>query len=194
MEKAEKSDHSRKTFIMVFFAFALGMILSSLLSQKPLTAPSDREQVLITYRGIDQTIADLPEGLASEYCARQAETQAQQIKLLSSAAISFYVTEHAAKEGVSFEQALNTLFPISQPDEAQVSEFYQNNREALKHQPYYEVKDDIVAWLQKAQARQLRHAVLARLVDQSDVIFWPDQPRLSCQTGSKAAETGKSDA
>jgi len=55
----KKTKLDRSQFIMTFFAFSLGMVLSNLLSQSTVEPPKPEKEILFTYKGMDKTVEDL---------------------------------------------------------------------------------------------------------------------------------------
>ncbi len=171
------SARNRNQFIFIFFAFAFGMILSNLIGQaRHDDAGSGKNRdVLITLRGIDFYLEDLPEPLAQRYQDIEADAAKQQSALLHSFALEQYVSDYAIEKRISFEQAADKLFALVPIDDAMVNDYYQRHAKTID-KPFYQVEGDIRKQLQQMAARKARFEKLQQLAAKGDMILYPDSP------------------
>lgn len=163
-----KAQTQRSQFIMLFFAFSFGMILSNLLGQTNQTEPTETSEVVMVYRGIDKSIDDLPEPIASEFKELRENALKKQTEMLYSVALQWQLEEFAAKQQLSLEEAGNRLFDLSPPTEAEVNTFYVSRADDIG-KPFFEVKESIHQHLVKEKALQARYNKIAELLETGDL-------------------------
>ncbi len=168
--------NTRSQLILMFVAFAFGMILSNLLTQsRALQEAPDREEVLITYRGMDKTLDDLPEDIATAYRALSARTAREQQLLLQTAALQWALAEYAQTHELSDEEAARAYLDWRVPDEQAIGAFYRQ-QSALIDKPFFEVKEEIARYLGAQQVKQVRQLRLTEMMERGDLILFPDRP------------------
>ncbi len=165
----------KNQFILMFFAFSFGMILSNLIGQKNANAPKELapREVLLTYRGYDKYVDDLPAHLVEPYRALESEYQHKQHELLISAGLYLHIENYALQQNIDMDKAAEALFELSEPDEQQVREFYYS-KAAFVDKPFYEVKPDISRYLKQRAAASARLSVLNELMQRGDLVLLPD--------------------
>ena len=173
----KQAHNTRSQLILMFVAFAFGMILSNLLAQSRAVqdATEPQEEVLLTYRGLDKTLADLPEDIAERYRIVTERTHREQQSLLHAAALRWAFAEYAQDHELDLEDAAQAYLGWEAPDDQSVSRFYQE-QSTLIDKPFYEVKDNISHYLGEQRARQARMLRLAEMVERGDLIVFPDRP------------------
>lgn len=168
-----KVQQQRSQFIMIFFAFSFGMILSNLLGQADDKHEPITTDVIMVYRGLDKTIDDLPESIADEFRALQRETAEKQMQMLYGVALEWQLQEFAQKEQLSIEEAGNKLFQLTPPTEKEVNAFYLARAEQIA-KPFYEVKTQIQKHLMHQKALNARSRKIAELLEKGDLALFLD--------------------
>ncbi|MDX1451423.1 MAG: hypothetical protein R3183_02620 [Oleiphilaceae bacterium] len=172
-----KVHNQRTQLILMFFAFSFGMILSNLLGQGQLMKGKQAtgEEILLTYRGIDKTIHDLPEEIAAAYSEVSEKLQREQVYLLHNAALQWQLNDYAAQHDLAMDEAAHRYFDWQTPDEQAISRFYHEQADRLA-KPFYQVKQEINDYLSLQRAKQARQQRLAELIERGDLIVFPDRP------------------
>jgi len=169
----------RSQFIMLFFAFSFGMILSNLLGQSQAKKPEQADEVLFVYRGVDQTLEDLPRQLAEELTLLDVESDAKRRALLSVAALQMHLYDYASTQQLDLNQAGEQLFQLNIPDEQAINEFYHQHSGSID-KPFYQVRSDIKKHLTQRYAKQAKQQKLNELIERGDLAILPDsRTRLS---------------
>ena len=82
----------------LFFAFCFGMVLSTMLNQHRLETSSEtQDDSLMTYRGLDKTIEDLPQDLADKLAQAFETYQQERNGLLADAALRLKLLDSTLK-------------------------------------------------------------------------------------------------
>ena len=84
----------------LFFAFCFGMVLSTMLNQRPVN-PEVSEEPLMTYRGLDKYLEDLPSDIASKLQKEHQAFLTAKQGYLEDAALRFKVLDYAEKSNLS---------------------------------------------------------------------------------------------
>lgn len=163
--KQTKSNQNQ--FIMIFFAFSLGMVLSNLLSQNATEPEKKAIEILFTYKGIDKTVADL----SSINHEALKKLDAKRHALLERAALEQYLYDYAEKEQLTIALAGNKLFKLEEPSKQDINAFYAKHAEQLK-QPFYEIKADIKRQLTIQMAHKAKTKALERLIARGDLVIF----------------------
>ena len=159
----------RNQFIMMFFAFSFGMILSNLLDQQSKQNPTESDAPLFIYKGIDKKKEDL----SSDMKADLVQLETQKHALLERAALKQHLYQYARDKGMSLDKAGDEIFKFTLPSEAQVNRFYQDNAEKI-NKPFFEVRDFIYQQLKLQQIKQAKQKVLSHLIAQGDLAILPE--------------------
>lgn len=167
-EKKGKEKLGRSQFILMFFAFSFGMILSNLLAQS--SAQTNKTQVapLFIYQGIDKTLDDVSPDIKE----RLESLYRKERHLIELAALEFHTHQYAQDQQVSIAQASEALFSMTKLDETKVSKFYQDNQAKIA-KPFYEVKAQITAQLQGLQIKKVKTDLLKDLLEKGDIVVLP---------------------
>ena len=165
----EKVLGDRSQFILIFFAFSFGMILSNLIGQSAKEG-LEPEPYLLTYRGIDKDIDDLPEDLVTQLKALESDYQMKRLLVLHDAGLRFHLYDYAQQHELSLDQAGQRLFAMAAISEAELAEAYASSEELIA-KPYYEVKGDLRKMLEQQQARTARATALNKLITKGDLII-----------------------
>ncbi len=178
---------------MMFFAFALGMILSNLLQQHaqgPSIEPPS--QVILNYRGQDFRAQELPSDFVEPYCRLVRQGVVQQLSLLAQAALNIHIAELAQREQLSFEAAREKILAVGEISDAMVEQYYSDHA-AKFTRPLFEVKEEIRQSIQRTLSKGRSQEIMRGLIDRGDLIFFPDaQPPLCpANDGAKAMPADK---
>ena len=165
-----KARFDRSQFIMMFFAFSLGMVLSNLLSQSKAGVPEPVVEILFTYKGIDKTKQDVSTELQGQLDKLASKRHA----LLEQAALEQYLYDYSALKALSLVEAGKQLFNLEAPSEDQVSDFFMLNADKIK-KPFFEVKADIRRQLMIQNAKRAKKDALDYLVSRGDLVIFPKQ-------------------
>jgi len=163
-----KPSFDRSQFIMMFFAFSLGMVLSNLLSQSKAEAPEPAAEILFTYKGIDKTEQDISAHLRKQL----SELDSKRYVLLEIAALEQYLYDYAAIEKLDLAEAGKKLFKLEAPSKQEVSEFFTKNADKIK-KPFFEVEAEIKRQLMVLKAQQAKRDTLDYLVSRGDLVIFP---------------------
>ena len=164
----KKAKFDRSQFIMMFFAFSLGMVLSNLLSQRQVEAPAQQAEILFTYKGKDKTIENLSLS-KREQLKLLAE---QRYAILERAALEQYLHDYAALKELDIEQAGKQLFKLEEPSKQEVSDFYTLHAEEIK-KPFYEVELQIKKQMLIDLAKKAKVDALSSLIAKGDLVILP---------------------
>lgn len=162
----------RDTMIPLFFAFSFGMILSNLLGQQRLERDEEEADYVMTYKGVDLRVEDLPEDQASALSALYQEKQSQRKVLLEQAAVALLINDHARFNGVSFEKAAEVLFDPGPVEENEIETYYKAHSSKLDR-PYFEVRDSIRKLVRQHKILTLRQRHLDDLLVKGDLAIYP---------------------
>tara|TARA_R110002072_G_scaffold622_5_gene4797 strand:+ start:5347 stop:5856 length:510 start_codon:yes stop_codon:yes gene_type:complete len=167
MKKAAASQ--RTQFIMMFFAFAFGMILSNLLNTQSLESESnDGQEILFIYRGIEKTQAEMFEH--DRYQIN--ELNQQKIKLIETAALKQYFLDEAKKQSLDVEEVAKNILKWEPVSEAEINSFFEQNKHRIKKQ-FHEVKKHIKQNLELQRANSARRHLLDELIQAGDLAILP---------------------
>lgn len=169
MKKAASSQ--RTQFIMMFFAFAFGMILSNLLNTQSKTKHEsriDEQEILFIYRGIEKTLEHI-----STADRLEIETlNHQKIKLIEKAALRQYFSDEAQSQSISIEDAVEKILNWEKVSDADVNDFYQKNQNDIK-KPFFEVKLQIKRNIELKRIAIARDKLLEKLKIEGNLAILP---------------------
>lgn len=168
---SQKKDSStqRTKFILMFFAFAFGMILSNLLNQQSQTNTIDaKQEILFLYRGIEKTENDISEADKTKIL----ELNDRKIKVIENAALRQFFLDEAVKQNISPEAVADQVLKVEAATDEEVNQFYEMNK-ALIQKPFYEVRDVIKTKLDLIKAKEARRALLNGLKEKGDLAILP---------------------
>ena len=159
----------RTQFIMMFFAFAFGMILSNLLHTQSLEAENNNEhEILFIYRGIEKTQADMFEDDRLQI----SQLNQQKIKLIETAALRQYFLDEAKKQSMDVEDVAKKILKWDSVSEAEVNSFFEQNKHKI-NKKFYEVKKHIKQNLELNRANLARRLLLDELIQKGDLAILP---------------------
>lgn len=169
-KKKDNEKPGRTQFIMMFFAFSFGMILSNLLAQSNAQKLVKEQPPLFIYQGIDKTLDDI----SPEFRERIQVLDKQKRETLELAAIQMHAYQYAKEKNINIDQAGEELFPVSERriEESQISQFYSDNQATLD-KPFYQVKHKIKARLEQQNVAKLKRELLASLEQSGDLAILP---------------------
>jgi len=165
----KKTKLDRSQFIMTFFAFSLGMVLSNLLSQSTVEPPKPEKEILFTYKGMDKTVEDL----SPDKREKLQRLAARRYELLEHAALEQYLHDYAAIEKLDIEQAGNKLFELEEPSNQEVSNFFFKHAEKIK-KPFFEIEADIKKQLMIQMAKKTKKEAIISLMAKGDLVILPE--------------------
>ena len=167
MKKAAASQ--RTPIIMMFFAFAFGMILSNLLHTQSIRSDKkDSQETLFIYRGVEKTQVDMLESDRSKI-----ETlNKQKITAIETAALRQHFLDQAKIQNIDVEDVAKQLLHWQPVSDEEVYAFYQQNKQRL-NKPFYEVEKHIKLNLEQRQANLARQALLSDLKQKGDLAILP---------------------
>jgi len=165
-----KTRFDRSQFIMMFFAFSLGMVLSNLLGQSKAESKEPVAEILFTYKGVDKTTEDVSHTIREKL----SQLAMQRYGLLERAALEQYLYDYAALENLDLTQAGKKLFQIEAPSEKEVSDFFTQNMDKI-NKPFFEVKSDIKKQLMILKAAQAKKTALDNLTARGDLLILPER-------------------
>lgn len=166
----KKSALQRTQFIMMFFAFAFGMILSSLLTQygKQKGETEERKEILFIYRGIEKYLEDL----AVEDRKRLTALAHDKQTIVENAALRQYFLDEAHKTKQTVEQLIKTKMPWQEVTEEEISAFYALNQSKL-NKPLSEIYQEIRSHLERQRINAAKSALLDELIRQGNLALMP---------------------
>ncbi len=165
----QKVSSQRTQFIMMFFAFAFGMIFSNLLNiQNKNKVDSEESEVLFIYRGIEKTEHQIDEVDR----LKLADLNQQKVKILENAALKQYFSDQATMLGMSVESAAAQLLKWEPVTDSEVNRFYLLNKEEIQ-KPFFEVKSQIRRNLELKQAAKARETLLEKLKMEGNLAILP---------------------
>lgn len=165
-KKKDSEKPGRTQFIMMFFAFSFGMILSNLIAQSSAQKNAPQKAPLFIYKGIDKTLEDISHEFKDQILALEEK----KLQALELAAIQIHVYQYAQDNGMNIEEASEAIFPASerQVDTEQVSQFYNENRESIG-KPFYQVESEIKERLRYQRVAKLKEDLLVSLKESGDL-------------------------
>lgn len=163
---SQPEHNTRTVFTFSFFAFALGLMIATLLFSR--TDKGDDQDALLSFYGSDISMADLPSEVASAYYDLANQHYLKQKAFLEGIAIQLAVEKHATKQSISEDKARQQLFAVTEPDESEVANFYEQNKAHIT-QPFFEIKDDIRNYLKERQEKEARHHLVDQLVAEGNL-------------------------
>ncbi|UZE95663.1 DsbA family protein [Alkalimarinus alittae] len=175
---------NRSKFTFAFAAFAFGMLISATIMNASKTPSADQPDALISYKGSDFTLSELPTSVAMPYYEMAHEHYEKQRAFLEEAALQLVAAELATKENISEELAREQLLSITPPSEDDVNRFFEANKERIS-KPFYEIKGDIAQYLTQQKVREKRFSVLGELERKGDfalLVKPPKSPAVSIDT------------
>lgn len=164
----KKLSFDRATFIPLFFAFSFGMVLSNLIGQQQMKKQPLAPDYVMTYRGIDLTIDELPPHQAEQLKALVNEQRQAQQAILEQVAVALHVSEYAEAEGLSFDDAGNQLFAPGDISEEELESYFNDNSAAIG-KDFYEVKDAIRSHLRREKILARRQQLLDDMTARGDL-------------------------
>lgn len=163
----------RETMIPLFFAFSFGMILSNLLGQQKLALNSEQSaDYVMTYKGVDMRIADLPEEMGQALSLLNQEHEIEQKELLEQAAVAMLINDYARSNGLGFDQAAEVMFDPGPIEDTAVEAYYRIHSAQLDR-PYFEVQEAIRKHLRHQRIMGLRQQKLDNLKAMGDLAIYP---------------------
>jgi len=163
----KRTGHGRDKFILMFFAFSLGLILSNLLSQSDMQEFDEvKADVLFVYKGVDKLKSDLSHS-AQE---RLAKIDIERSEIITLAAIEQHIYQYASEKGITVHEAALDLFATKDPSEQQISDYFRQNSEKID-KPFFEVKEQLKAQLVKLKRLEAREHVLKDLIASGNLHF-----------------------
>lgn len=167
---SQKSPLQRTQFIMMFFAFAFGMILSSLLTQfgKQKASNEAHKEILFIYRGTEKYLEDV----VAEDREKLNSIAREKLAILENAALRQYFMDEANKSNQSVDQLIKTIMPWKPVTEADIASFYAQNKANLQ-KTYAEVHQQIQALLERQRIKTAKAALLKKLIQQGDLALLP---------------------
>lgn len=159
----------RTQFIMMFFAFAFGMILSNLLNTQSnkKAAPSESE-ILFIYRGIEKTQQDISE--PDQIKINQLNQQ--KIKVIENAALRQYFLDQAQIQGLGVDVVVEKILKWNEVSDEEINNFYLAHKGSIK-KPFFEVKPQIKRNLELKHAASARESLLKELIIKGDLAILP---------------------
>tara|TARA_R110001599_G_scaffold60853_1_gene168972 strand:- start:872 stop:1381 length:510 start_codon:yes stop_codon:yes gene_type:complete len=159
----------RTQFIMMFFAFAFGMILSNLLNtQNNNKESSYQPEILFIYRGIEKTQEDISESDRLKI----NELNQQKVKLVENAALRQHFLDQAQQQGLELESVVEQILKWNPVSESETASFYQTHKDTIK-KPFFEVMPQIKRNLELKRAAKARESVLKELKTQGNLAILP---------------------
>lgn len=157
-----QTKHStRNTFTFSFFAFALGLMIATLIANRN-ESTADANDALLSFYGSDISLSDLPIEVSLAYDDMAQEHFNQQSAFLEGVAIQLEIEKYAAKHNIDEQSARQQLFNTTPPSEQVIADFYEKNKAQIK-QPFFEIKEDIKRYLTDRQEANARHTLIDRL-------------------------------
>lgn len=159
----------RTQFIMMFFAFASGMMLSNLINIQSLESKEkDAQEILFIYRGIEKTQADM---LDSDQQII-SELNKQKIKAIETAALRQYFLDEANKQNLHIESVAKNSLKWQPVSLEEVNSFFEQNKQKID-KPYYQVEKQIKQKLEFERANIARRQLLDELILKGDLAILP---------------------
>lgn len=159
----------RTQFIMMFFAFTFGMILSNLLNtQNNKKESSYQPEILFIYRGIEKTLADINESDRLKI----NELNLQKVKLIENAALRQHFLDQAQQQGLELEDVVEQILKWNPVVESEIASFYQSHKDTIK-KPFFTVKSQIKRNLELKRAATARESLLKELKTKGDLAILP---------------------
>ena len=165
----KKTKFDRSQFIMMFFAFSLGMVLSNLLSQSQGESPKPVAEILFTYKGVDKTVEDL----SPDSREKLQQLAAKRYALLERAALEQYLYDYAASEQLDITQAGNKLFKLEEPSREEVNDFFAKHAEQIK-KPFFEIEANIRKQLIIQRVKKAKNEAITSLMLTGDLVILPE--------------------
>lgn len=167
----KKSPLQRTQFIMMFFAFAFGMMLSSLLTHygKQKQTDSQQKEILFIYKGIEK----YPEDLVGEDRKKLAALSRQKQTIVENAALRQYFLDQAFHRNQPLEQLIQAEMPWPEVLQTEVVAFYEQNKSVLD-KPLADIHPEIKNHLERQRINQAKKALLDKLRAQGDLALLPD--------------------
>lgn len=163
-----KKKFDRSQFIMIFFAFSLGMVLSNLLGQSQIEAIKPVTEILFTYKGVDKTI----ENLSSDKREKLQQLALKRYEVLEQAALEQYLHDFAASEKLDIAHAGNKLFKLEEPSKQDVNDFFTKHANQIK-KPFFEIEADIKKQLTIQMVQRAKKEAIASLTEKGDLMILP---------------------
>lgn len=169
------SDLLRSKIIFSFVAFALGMMVSALILQKNTSAPLPQTTPLMTYKGSDKGLEDLPLSVAMPYYELANETITKQRAMLEEAALQLFIAEQAKATQRTYEETQAVLFEKSAISDDEINRFYNEHKDEIK-QPFFEIRDEITAYLTQQKRFEARNLIIKELTQKGDLAILLEKP------------------
>ncbi|MFD2231621.1 DsbA family protein [Alkalimarinus sediminis] len=175
---------NRSKFTFAFAAFAFGMLISATIMNASKSPSEEQSEALISYKGSDYTLSDLPSSVAMPYYEMEHEHFDKQRAFMEEAVLQLVAAEKAKQDNISEREALEQLLTITPPSEDEINGFFEANKDRIS-KPLYEIKDDISQYLTQQKVREKRFAVLGELESKGDfalLIKPPKSPAVAIDT------------
>ena len=186
---------NRSKFTFAFASFAFGMLISATIMNASKTPSPEQAEPLISYKGSDYTLGDLPSSVAMPYYEMEHEHFEKQRAFMEEAALQLVAAEKAKTDNITEAQAREQLLATTPPSEDDINQFFDANKDRI-NKPLYEIKADITQYLTQQKIREKRFSVLGELESKGDfalLIKPPSSPAVSINTAGYPT-IGSSDA
>lgn len=167
---SQKSPLQRTQFIMMFFAFAFGMILSSLLTQYGNQKGSNEahKEILFIYRGTEKYLEDV----VAEDRKKLNSIAREKLAVIQNAALRQYFMDEAHKTNQPLDQLIQTKMPWAEVSEADITGFYERNKDKL-NKPLSAVYPEIQVIIKRERLKQAKEKILNELIEQGNLALLP---------------------
>jgi hypothetical protein len=167
---AKQSPIQRTQFIMMFFAFAFGMALSSLLTHygQQKAVAEEPEEILFIYRGIEKYQADVIEEDRKKLHAVARE----KYQIVENASLRQYFLDEAHKNQVPVAELIKRSMPWEAVSDEDVTAFYEKNKQTL-NKPLTELDQQIRKHLEQQRIKAARRHLLDDLMRRGDLVLLP---------------------
>jgi hypothetical protein len=156
---------------MMFFAFAFGMMLSSLLThygkQQAAEAP---QEILFIYRGIEKYKTDIIE----EDLKKLEAVAFEKLKIVENAALRQYLLDEADKKNVPLVELIKSRMPWQEVTDDDIREFYSQNTGKFS-KPLEELEQHIRKHLEQQRIKRARQRLLDELIKRGDLVLLPPE-------------------
>lgn len=168
---SQKSPLQRTQFIMMFFAFAFGMMLSSLLTHygKQKEAGSQQKEILFIYKGIEKYPEDVIEADRKKLTALDRQKKS----IIENAALRQYFLDQAFQRNQPLEQVIQSEMPWQEVAQAEVEDFYEQNKSAI-NKPFTDIHAEIKDHLERLRIKRAKQTLLDKLIAQGDLALLPE--------------------
>lgn len=169
---SRKSPLQRTQFIMMFFAFAFGMMLSSLLAQyaKQKDADENQKEILFIYRGIEK----YPEDVIADDRKKLETLARQKLAIIENAALRQFFLDQAHTRNLPLNELIEIEMPWQEVAEADIVSFYEQNKSTI-NKPLEDIYPEIKKHLQGQRIKIAKQTLLDKLIAQGNLAILPDR-------------------